>query len=154
MLTFWNFVPHFVLQRKGKMSCMCCPFMEATWDFLRDLYYSRNLLPGWISLWYSMPMPSASGRRQSLTAQTQSRLYLARSSWPKDYGSLQCISPFGNILFPHLLLQVPFSLISYGWGLITMFSSKVELKWRLISGQSIFAYIVTWVCNLLLCLKN
>lgn len=95
-----------VFQRKEKMSCMCCPFMEVTWDFLRGLYCSQNLLPGWISWWYSMPMPSASGRRQSLTAQTQSRLYLARSNWPKDSRSLQYISPFGNILFPHLLLQV------------------------------------------------
>lgn len=106
MLTFWNFLPPLVLQRNVKMSCMCCPFTEATWDFLRGLYYSQNLLPGWISLWYSMPMPSASGRRQSLTARTQSRLYLARNNWPKDSGSLQYISPFRNILFPHLLLQV------------------------------------------------
>lgn len=106
MLTFWNFLPVFLLQRKERMSCMCCPSMEATWDFLRGQCYSQNLLPGWISSWYSMPMPSASGRRQSLTAQTQSRLCLARSNGPKDSGSLQYISPFGNILFPHLLLQV------------------------------------------------
>lgn len=106
MLTFWNFVPRFVLQRNGKTSCMCCPFMEATWDFLRGLYYSQNLSPGWISSWCSTPMPSASGRRRSLTAQTQSSLCLARSNQSKDSGSLQYLSPFGNMLFPHLLLQV------------------------------------------------
>lgn len=136
------------------MSCMCCPFMEATWDFLRGQCYSQNLLPGWISLWYSMPMPSASGRRQSLTAQTQSRLCLARSNLPKDSGSLQYISPFGSILFPHLLLQVSILLDILWLGLITMIFSKMELKQRLTSDQSLFGYPVTWICNLLLCLKN
>lgn len=95
-----------VLQRNGKMSCMCCPFMEATWGFLKDLYYSQNLSPGWISSWCSTPTPSASGRKQSLTARTQSSLYLARSNRSKDSGSLHYVSPFGNMLFPHLLLQV------------------------------------------------
>lgn len=130
MLTFCNFVPPFVLQRSGKMSCMCCPFMEATWDFLRGLCYSRNLLPGWISLSYSMPMPSASGRRQSLTARTQSRLYLARSNWPKDSGSLQYISPFGNILFPHLLLQVSIlvDILWLGFDYNVFFQSGVKAE--------------------------
>lgn len=117
MLTFRTYVLFFFLQRKKKMSCMCCPFMEAIWAFLRGLYYSQSLSPGWISLWCSMPMPSASGRRQSLTAQTQSRRYLARSNRPKDSGSLQCVSPFGNSLFPHLLLQVsiPFDILWLGF---------------------------------------
>lgn len=105
-MTCWNCVLPSVLQRNGRTSCTCCPFTEATWASLRGLYYSQNLWPGWISSWCSTPMPSASGRRQSLIAQTQSRRYLARSNWPKDSGSLQYISPFGNSLFPHLLLQV------------------------------------------------
>lgn len=106
MLTFWIFLPLFLFQRRERMSCMCCPFMEATWDFSRGLCYSQNPSPGWISWWCSMPMPSASGRRQSLTAQMLSRICLARSNQPKDSGSLQFISLFGSILFPHLLLQV------------------------------------------------
>lgn len=136
------------------MSCMCCPSMEATWDFLRGLCYSQNLLPGWISSWSSMPMPSASGRRQSLTARMQSRLCLARSNRPKDSGHFSVSPSLGVTCSLTCCFRFPFSLISYGWGLITVFVSKMELKQRLTSGQSLFGYPVTWICNLLLCLKN
>lgn len=50
--------------------------------------------------------------------------------------------------------RFPFSLISYGWVWSPWFFSKMELKQRLTSDQSLFGYPVTWICNLLLCLKN
>lgn len=73
---------------------------------------------------------------------------------PKTLDHFSISLPLGTSCSLTCCFRFPFSLISYGWCLITMFFSKMELKQMLTSGQSLFGYPVTWICNLLLCLKN
>lgn len=92
-----------LLQKRGRTSCLLCHCMEDIWVSLKVRCSFPSPSRGWISSWFNMPMPSASGRRLNLSVLIQNSPHPAKSKWsPKLFRVFD--------LYPHLLGLFPLPL--------------------------------------------